>query len=218
MRTWILLLMAAYGRTEVVDRLALSVGAEIVTEQQILLALRTAAFLNGEAAMENAVKKRETAQKLLELALIRIEIQVNRYPLPTATQVEKALAEIKQQRFGGDERRYRQAMIESKIEEKDLRESLLWQLGVLSFIDFRFRPAVQIPEVEILEYYRFEYTQEMQRRRPGQRPPSYLEARAGIVEVLTQQRIDNLLDRWLNQMETQTKVRWVERVFAERQP
>ena len=68
---------------EVLDRLALSVGGEIITEQQVLLHIRTAAMLNGEPAVETTAEKRKAAQKLLELALIRIEMQNNRYPLPS---------------------------------------------------------------------------------------------------------------------------------------
>jgi hypothetical protein len=195
---------------EVLDRLALSVGGEIITEQQVLLHLRTAALLNGEPAPETPADKRRAAQKLIELALIRIEMQTNRYPLPTDEQVNAALAAIREQRFNNDETAYRAALAKSQVSEADLKDSLKWQLATLSFIDFRFRPGVQIPEEEIRDFFQYDYPKEFGTRAKR----FYNQARPEILELLTQQRIDNLLDRWLNQTESITKVRWVESVFS----
>ena len=195
---------------EVLDRLALSVGDEIITEQQLLLYLRTAALLNGEASKETSADKRRAAQKLIELALIRIEMQTNRYPLPEDAQIKAALEAIKKQRFGGDDAVYKKALTQGKVSEAELLDSLKWQLAILSFIDFRFRPGVQIPEEEIRDYFQFDYPKEF----AGRTKELYNQARPEILELLTQQRIDNLLDRWLNQTEAATRVRWVEAVFA----
>ena len=205
----ILLLLLLTGG-EVLDRLALSVGDEIITEQQLLLYLRTAALLNGEPSKESPADKRRAAQKLIELTLIRIEMQTNRYPLPGEAQVKAALEAIKKQRFGGEDAVYRKALAQSNVNEAELIDSVRWQLAILSFIEFRFRPGVQIPEEEIRDYFQYDYPKEF----AGKAKALYNQARPEILEVLTQQRIDNLLDRWLNQTEASTKVRWVEAVFS----
>jgi peptidyl-prolyl cis-trans isomerase SurA len=204
------ILMLVLGAGEILDRLALSVGGEIITEQQLLLYLRTAALLNGEAAKETNEDKRRAAQKLIELTLIRIEMQNNRYPLPGEVEVKALLESVKKQRFGGDEAAYAGALSKSGISEAELKDSLRWQLATLSFIDFRFRPGVQITEDEIRDYYQFDYPKEF----AGRTKQTYNLARAEILEVLMQQRIDNLLDRWLTQTEAITQVRWVDSVFG----
>jgi len=195
---------------EILDRLALSVGGEIITEQQVLLHLRTAALLNGELAKETPVEKRRAAQKLVELTLIRIEMQNNKYPLPSEEEIQAALESVKKQRFAGNQSAYMAALAKEKLAEADLKDSLQWQLAILSFIDFRFRPGVQIPEEEIREYFQFDYPKEF----GAKAKRFYNQARPEILELLTQQRIDNLLDRWLNQTEASTKIHWVESVFA----
>lgn len=192
---------------ELVDRLALTVGTEIITEQQVLLHLRTAAMLNEEPVLVNAYEKRRAAQKLIELALIRLEMQNNRYPLPEKVQVETALKAIQDQRFSGDDSVFQNALKRYQITESDLRDSLKWQLAILSFIEFRFRPGVQISEEEMRDFYQYDYADRSRK--------SYELSRTEILELLTQQRIDNLLDRWLTQTESATKVRWIESVFAE---
>lgn len=206
MQKWLIIaLIAGALGAEVIDRIAVSVGGEIITEQQVLLFLRTAALLNGQKAIETQAEQKRTAQKMIELALIRIEMQTNRYPLPTEQQVADALAEVKRQRFGGNDAEYQAELKKNQIGESDLKDSLQWQLAILSFIEFRFRPGVQILEEEIRDYYQYDYAKEFAGRTKG----TYNQARAEILELLTQQRIDNLLDRWLNQTEASTKVRWL---------
>ncbi|GAB4360090.1 MAG: hypothetical protein OHK0021_04250 [Bryobacter sp.] len=211
-------LLAAPLDAEVYDRLAVSIGNEIITERDILLSLRTAAFLDGEPVRITPAEERQMAQRLVELTLIRLEIAANRYPLPTREQVDRAFATFKEQRFGQDENSFRQALAEYEISESDVRDSLEKQLVTLAFIEFRFRPAVQLSEEEISDYFRFEYLPELRRLKPDLKAPAYLEVRSTIVEILTQQRVDNLLDRWLSQTENQTRIQWNESVFENPTP
>lgn len=209
------LLLPIAAMAEIVDRIALTVGREIITEQQIVHSLRVTAFLNGEPVQINAKTKRAAAQKLLELTLIGVEIANSRYPAPAKEQIDAALASVKQQLFSGSQARYEEALMTYGITEADVRQSLERQLSTLSFIDFRFRPAVQIQEDEIAEYFREEYSPDYQKKNPGKPAPRYLEVRNALSELLTQQRVDNLLDRWISQTESQSRVQWREKVFEE---
>lgn len=194
---------------QILDRLALSVGADIITEQDILLSLRVAAFLNEDEVRESGGDKRRAAQKLLELALIQTEMENNGYPLPSAQQLDAALNSLLTQRFQNNRAAFAQALQRYRITESNLRDSLRRQLATISFIDFRFRPGVQISEDEMRDYYQYDY--------PLRDRQTYDQARPTIQEEMTQQRIDTLLDRWLNQTESSTRIRWVESVFTEPQ-
>lgn len=201
--------LLAQSQSVILDRLALSVGPDIITEQDILLSLRIAAFLNEDEIRESGSEKRRAAQKLLELSLIQTEMENNGYPLPSAQQVDAALDAIVAQRFNDSRPAFTQALQRYRITETQLRDSLRRQLATISFIDFRFRPGVQISEDEMRDYYQYDY--------PLRDRQSYDQARPTIQEEMTQQRIDTLLDRWLNQTESSTRVRWVESVFTEPQ-
>ncbi len=211
LRAFSLFAIATLASAEILDRLAVSVGREIITENQVLTFLRTAAFINGQPVSLSAASKRAAAQKLVELTLIRVEIEQNKYPLPSPAQIDAALTDLKRQLFAGNDDVFRRTVTRYAISEADLRESLRWQLVTISFIDFRFRPAVQIPESELVEYYRYEYLPKL----GNATPPAFLDVRATLLEILTQQRIDNLLDRWLSQTQNQTPVRFVDSVFYE---
>ncbi len=210
MRLW-LAVIAILVQAETVDRLAVTVGDQIITEQEVMLHLRTAAFLNGVPLTTQAKDKRAAAQKLIEQALIRIEMQSNNYPPPSEPEVDEMYNSVVKERFGNAGTEFVNGLAKYSISNSDFREALRQQLAILSFIDFRFRPAVQIPEEEIHESYDADFVKET----PGKEKQSYQAARPSIIEVLTQQRIDTLLDRWLNQTETATRVRWMDAVFAE---
>jgi peptidyl-prolyl cis-trans isomerase SurA len=213
MRVLLLFLCGLLLRAEVIDRLALAVGDEIITEQQVLAYLRTAAFLNGDPVSNKAAERRRMAQKLIEVTLIRTEMLSNRYPMPTEAAVDAVEAAVRQQRFGGSEAKMMESLARYNISRGELRSSLRFQLAVVTFVDFRFRPGVQIAEEDLTDYYEYEMKTE-----GGKPKVEYVKARSGILELITQQRIDNLLDRWLNQTEAQTRIRWVEEAFQEERP
>ena len=48
---------------------------------------------------------------------------------------------------------FEQALRDYGITETQLKEHMLWQLTVLRFVDYRFRPGIQIPDSDIEAYY-----------------------------------------------------------------
>jgi hypothetical protein len=79
-------------------------------------------------------------------------------------------------------------------------------------IDFRFRPGVQVPPEDTREYYDQRIVPEW-RKKSSDPAPSFEESRDQIEQILTEQRIDQALDRWLNQQRTQTEIRYHEEAF-----
>ena len=76
-----------------------------------------------------------------------------------------------------------------------LTRRLWWQLTLLRFIDYRFRPGIQIPPADVQAYYRQQVSQWEQK---GTKPiPTLEESRDQIEEILTQKRIDQALEQWI---------------------
>ena len=78
-----------------------------------------------------------------------------------------ALLAATRQRFP-DEVAYRKQLDEYEITEDELKEQLKWQMTLLSFIEVRFRPGIQVPEPEVREYYENQYLADG--RRPSGQP------------------------------------------------
>jgi hypothetical protein len=102
---------------------------------------------------------------------------------------------------------YGEALAKYGITDHEIREALAWQSTLLDFIETRFRPGVQIAPSEIREYYDSQAA-----LNPGKLPP-FEQAKDDIEKIITQQRVDNALDRWLGQARLQSRIRYTQEVF-----
>jgi hypothetical protein len=198
------MLLASVATAEIIDRIAVTVERRVITESEIIRQQRIAAFLNGEKPDFSSAAKRTMADRLVEQVLIRRELETSGYD-PSSSTVNNNYQQVKA-RFKSDEA-YKQALAQYGITDEDVREAMKWQAELLEFVDQRFRPGVQIPESEIREYYDQQVAQN-----PNKLPP-YEEAKEDIEQILTSQRVDNALDRWLGQARTQARMRYREEVF-----
>lgn len=189
---------------EIIDRIAVTVDKRVITESEILRQIRITAFLNNEQPDFSASAKRTTADRLVEQILIRRELETSRYSAP-ATSATVSFQELRK-RFP-DETEYKQSLARYRITDADVRQALEWQETLLEFIDLRFRPGIQIPESEIHDYY-----EQQKSLHPG-KLPEFPDAREDIEKILTSQRVDNALDRWLGQARTQSRIRYTQEVF-----
>lgn len=188
-------LVTSSPRADVIDRIAVALDNQIITESEITLEIRLGAFLNGDPLDFSPGARRKAADRLVEQKLIRREIELGRYPEPGKEEVAAMLKQIQAQRFR-DPEDYRQALEKYGVDERDLNAHLQWQLTLLRFIDARFRPGVQVSDEEIRAYFESEPAKGGQTADAGKQP-AFEDLRDQIREMLTNQRIDQLLNDWL---------------------
>lgn len=207
MRTAVALgiLIALGGSAEIIDRVAVIVGERVITESEILRQVRITALLNGQKPEFGPESRRETADRLVEQTLIRKELESSRFmPSPAAA---KEITDQVTKRFGGIDG-FREAVRQNSLTEAEVREAIAWQATFLEFVAARFRPAIQISDAEIKDYYENEVAV-----RPGEAKPALEAVRAEIESILTDRHVDNALDRWLGGARTQTQIRYKDEVF-----
>jgi len=201
-----LFLAALPLRAVIVDRMAIAVGDQVITESQIEDEVRLTAFLNGDKLDLSEAEKRKAADRLIEQTLIKREMEFSHYPLPPLSDAEASLKALKS--GYPTEQLYEQALRKYGITENDLKNRLWWQLTVLRFIDYRFRPGILVSNAEIQEYYQ---QQVAKWQKDGVSPvPTLEDSRPRIEEILTQERIDKSLDDWLVQARTQVPMRYLD--------
>ena len=192
---------------EIIDRIAITVGSQVITESQIEDEIRVTAFLNREKLELGAASNKAAAGRLIEQALIRREMDLSKYPLPELDEASAQLQSIKA--AYRDEAAYQAGLESYGITADDLARRLQWQLTLLRFIDYRFRPGIQIPSADVQAYYRQQVSGWEQK---GTRPiPTLEESRDQIEEILTQKRIDALLDQWITETRTQVRVAYLDK-------
>ncbi|HLG97530.1 MAG TPA: hypothetical protein VKX49_14550 [Bryobacteraceae bacterium] len=189
-----------------IDRIAISVGNQVITESKIDEEVRVTAFLNNEKLDLSPAQKKQAAARLVDQALIKREMDLSRYPEPALSDADAAVKDS--QAHYPDAASFEQALHTYGITEAQLKEHLWWQLTVLRFVDYRFRPGIQIQDSEIQAYYEQQLTKWQEQ---GVQPvPSLSDERSQIEEVLTQQQIDENLDSWLAQARVQVPIRYLD--------
>ena len=196
--------------TVVIDRIAVVVGKQVVKLSDIDRDLRDTTFLNREPLVINKETKRKAAERLIDQAVIRDEIASGGYQRATDADAMAMLAQIPQNRYGGSETRFQQALKQYGITEDELRAQLLWQLTVLRFIDERFRPGVQVTDEEMREYYD-QHLAELKREYP--KANSFDALKPKIQNSIEGERINQQFEMWLDNARKRSRIEYREAAF-----
>src|ERR1700733_6450736 len=202
----LLFLLPAVLSPEIIDRIVITVANQVITQSQIDDELRVTAFLNREKVDLSADAKKQAAGRLIEQALIRHEMDLSHYPLPELSDAGESLQSLKA--MYSSETDFQNALQASGITVDDLTRRLWWQLTLLRFIDYRFRPGIQIPAADVQAYYRQQVSEWEQK---GTKPiPTLEESRDQIEEILTQKRIDQALEQWIKDTRNQVNITYLD--------
>lgn len=191
----------------VIDRIAIIVGNSVIKDSDIDRDIRITDFLNHDSLEFSAAARKRAADRLIDQALIRCEIEVAQYPYATDQDVNNFLQQIRKERFKSDAD-YRHALEEYGITDAQLRRALKWQLTVLHFIDMRFRPGVLITGREVADYYK-SHLAELTRENGGKQP-ALEEARDRIENQLTGERVNQQFEAWLAETRNNANVQYRE--------
>jgi hypothetical protein len=199
-----LLLAASGAPAEIIDRIAVSVGNQVITASELDLEIRVSAFLNGTQPDFTPAARRAAADRMVEQKLIRRDMQSSRYPVAQPAELEPVLAQIRKERFP-TEAAWRQALAGAGITEQDLKDALRWQRTLLLFLDVRFRPGTQVGAQEIQDYFDKVVAPAARAANPG-RALNLDDYRADIAKTLAGQLVDRETAQWLTEAKRRTEI------------
>ena len=147
----LLLLACFFGplQAEVVDRIAIVIGRNVVTELQIDEELRVTAFLNNQPVTRDSATRRAAASRLIAQLLVERDMRLSHYPLPDPVDVDKYVAQVRAALSGY--KGFDAALRAYSLTPEILRQHLELQLITLRFIEFRFRPDHDVSPNETVE-------------------------------------------------------------------
>lgn len=194
MRRLLLLVALSLPLTaEILDRVAITVEQQVITELQIDEEIRVTAFLNRQPATLTLEDRRAAADRLIQQYLVGREMKLGHYPSPTAEEVDQYLSGLRET-FGGPAA-FASALEQAHVRLEPLRTHLSLQLTTLRFIEYRFRPNFEISDEDIQAY-----------RKRAAKPVSRESAR----EILIQQRTDQILETWLEESRKQVNILYLD--------
>lgn len=205
-----LVLLTARGRAvaETLDRVVASIGNFVITESDVARELQFERFVDdapvqpepSDAGAFNRARDRLIDQKLLDDEADAEGISSD----GLADAAAKTLAQIRS-RYGND-KAFSAALAVLGMSEKDVLLRLEVQARILQLIDQRLRPTAQVDSGAIANYYRQTFLPAYAKEHSGP-GPALADVESQIREILTQKEIDNLLAKWLDQLEKSRQVR-----------
>jgi hypothetical protein len=180
----------------IVDRLAIVVGQQTITQLQLDEEIRVTALLNQRPIARDVETRRSAADRLVEQLLIRREMEQSRYPLPDEQDVNQYVEQIRVQ--NGGPAALAKALAAYDLTESTLRQHLESQLLTLRFVEYRFRPDATVSDEDVEAAYR--------RQAVDKKTPREL-----IRTALTEGRTDAALNAWLAESRRQVNIVYLDK-------
>lgn len=193
-----------WAPAETLDRIAVSVGPDVITKSQVILYLRVAAFLERKPLDLSGPAKRQAAERMVDQILMLREALDSHVTLPSTEETARLVAPY------AAETGYHAELERYGISERDLAAHLLAGLRTLTFTDERFGPDVQVSAEEIRSYYDHLARQPASAAAPV---PSFEDSREQIEKLLVGQKELEALDKWLTMARSAANIRYREKAF-----
>ncbi len=143
---FIAVLLASPISARILDRLAITIGYQAITELDIDEELRVTALLNHQPIGRDLESRRAAADRLVQQFLIKREMEISHYPAPEAAEID-AYADEVQKELGGPAS-LSGALRKYDLDTPTLKKHLLLQLTIMRFVDFRFKPVKSVGDAQ----------------------------------------------------------------------
>jgi hypothetical protein len=198
-------LLASAG--EVIDRIVATVNGHIVLQSDWEDALCYEAFMAGHSLSQITADERKSAlDRLIDQELLREQMASSDFQHATPEEVADRIAEVRNQYPGASTDSAWQALLfHYGLTESELRKRVALELDLLRLVDARLRPSVQIDSNSIESYYNQELLPQLRQR--GAHEVPLAEVTPKIRELLTQQKMNQLLTAWLQNLRASSEIR-----------
>ena len=202
--------VAVAQNDEVLDRMIAVVNNSPIFQSDWELALRCEALMDGRTPDSfNDAEKQQVFSRLVDQKLI--QQQMKEYPgVPVTDEEARArLGEIRKQlSYADTDTTWQQLLDRDGLTQADVLDRIRLQIEILRFLDLRLRPLVRVDFRSVNQYYRDQYLPELRRR--GAKDVPIAEVSDKIREILTQQRLDEQIQAWMQTLREGSDIRVTE--------
>jgi len=200
------LCMASSSRGEVIDRIVAKVNGHIILQSDWDDALRYEALLSGKPLGQFTDEdRRSVLDRLIDQELLDEQMKSATFQHASEAEAEARVAEARKQYPEAATGAGWQAILHRfQLNQKELIAHVQLQIDLMRLVDARLRPQVQIDSKSIEAYYRDKFVPQL--KRAGAGDVSLSDVSGKIRELLTQQKVNELLVSWLQNLRSESKV------------
>lgn len=197
---------AAAPRPEVIDRIVATVNGHIILQSDLDEALCYEALVTNRSLADfTDDDRRSVLDRLIDQELLRAQMKSADFNHATDSEIIARIAEARNQyREAASADGWSNLLASYHITEKDLFSRVRQQIDVMRLVDARLRPTVQIDAKSIEAYYRDQFVPKLRESGAAEVPLGEVSAR--IREVLTEQKVSEMLVSWLQTLRAEGDV------------
>ncbi len=192
---------------DIVDRIVASVNGQIILQSDWEDSLRFQAFVDGRSPESLGADERKSAlDHLIDQELLREQMHAADFQHATDNEVSSRIQEIR--------KRYPEAATQSGWDvvlsqygftEANVRQHIALEIDLMRLVDFHLRPNISIDSKSIESYYNQELLPQL--RQSGAQEVPLAQVTPQIKELLTQQKVNELLVAWLQNLRSGSEIR-----------
>jgi peptidyl-prolyl cis-trans isomerase SurA len=200
------LLLPVAWAGQVIDRIVATVNGHIILQSDWDEAMCYEALLNGRALNQFTDEdRRAVLDRLIDQELLGEQMKSAFFEHASQPEAAARVAEArKHYPEAATDEGWKLVLSRLGLSEKDLLAHVQQQIDLMRLVDAHLRPAVQIDSKTIEAYYREKFVPQL---KPSIAPdvPS-ADVAAKIRELLTQEKVNELLVSWLQSLRSESKV------------
>ena len=181
----------------VVDRIVARIEDDIILQSQVRELGAFQQFIEGHAESDDKL-----LEELIEQWVVETEATASHFPQPAQSEVDREMTRLREH-FENPEK-YASRLNELGLSAAQVRQLLSRQIYVERYLDYKFRPTVQIEPADIDSYYSKELLPEL--AKDNQPAPARAAVGDQIRELLTQRGISSLTVKWLDETKSRLKI------------
>jgi hypothetical protein len=192
---------------EVLDGVVATVNRAPILRSDWNEAVRFEAFMQQKPLADVTDADRAAAlRRMIDRQLLQAQMQEARYMRPSDSDLDADIEKLRAQIPGADNPQgWAKSLAAYGLSEAILKDHLRDEVQVMNFLEVRLRPEVKVEPAEIEAYYNQQLLPDLQKT--GTAALSLDQVEPKIRELLTQQRIDELLSVWLHNLRQQAEIR-----------
>jgi peptidyl-prolyl cis-trans isomerase SurA len=203
----VLFLIPARCSAEVIDRIIATVNGQVILQSDWDEALCYEALLTNRALDQFTDEdRRAVLDRLIDQELLREQMKSADFIHATDAEVAARVADARKQHGEASSPDAWQALLlQHHLTEGDLLAHVRQQIDVMRLVDARLRPTVEIDSKSIEAYYRDQFVPKLKQSGASEVPLA--EVSGKIRELLTQEKVSELLVSWLQTLRSEGQVR-----------
>ena len=202
---WSLVMLPARA-SDIIDRIVATVNGHAILQSDWEEAIRYEAFIDGRQLDKlTADDRKATLDRLIDQELLREQVRSSASQAKN-TELEQRIQEIRKLYTGAETEQGWSARLERYgLNEKELKNRVAQQLNLMQMVEARLRPGIQVDFRSIELYYQESIVPQL--RNSGAKQVALAEVSTKIKELLTQQKMNDLLGSWLQTLRAASQIR-----------